>query len=363
MRGKRPEIVFRSVRVDTDQPGREVLSLLDGVKAVVDPGTVRILRRESVFLGHPLHFHEGPAGIGLFRPDVVESLHDALEGLLEGLPRDLSDIPLQGGDGEGVPGHMIQIIGRKRGLVIEIPHARDGHVSDGIVVRAGLLVRAVHPLVPVTPVAVVEGEVVVVQEVSVTPAAGGRKGRFRHDSVSFQERRRRIEGAYRTGPHFAHEEVDPSERTPVGQLHLCHMARLVGGELRHPREGEGAVRFGMGIEVHPFRRPGHGAVGIGIMGMQDNRCPAPLQASRRHPGALSRQRPPFFQVDGIGPRQRVHPLRIDDAEMFRSDGGPAAERVGPVLVELGRCGRPGQEAGGEEEGAEHLHTTKLTIFA
>ena len=97
--------------------------------------------------------------------------------------------------------------------------------------------------------------------------------------------------------------------------------------------------------------------------MQDDRCPAPLKVSRRHPDALPHQRTPFFQVDDIGPRQRVQPLRIDDAEMVRADGVPAAEGVGPVLVELGRCGRPGQKAGGEEEGAEHLHTTKLTIFA
>ena len=189
---------------------------------------------------------------------------------------------------------MLQVIGRKGGLVIEIPHARDGHVSDGIVVRTGFLVGTVHPFVPVAPVAIVEGEVVVVQEIGVTPAAGGRKGRFRHDCVPFQERRRCIKGAYRAGPHFSHEEVDPSERTPVSQLHLRYMAGLVGGKLRHPGKREGAVGLGVGIKVHPFRRPGHGAVGVGIIGMQDDRCPTPLQVTRGHPGALSHQRPPFF---------------------------------------------------------------------
>ena len=262
-----------------------------------------------------------------------------------------------------MPGHMIQIIRGKGRLVIEVPHARDGHVSDGIVVWTGLFIGSIHPFVPVAPVAVVESEVIIVQEIGVAAASGSGKSRFRCDSVPFQERRRRVEGADRTGPHLAHEEIDPTERTPIGQLHLRHMAGLVGGKLRHPGKGEGSVRFGVGVQVHPLRRPGHGTVGIRVMRVQDDRRPAPLQFPRSHSGALTHQRPPFFQVDDIGPRQRVHPFRIDHAEMFRADGGPAAEGVGPVLVELGRCGRPGQKAGGEEEGAEHLHTTKLTIFA
>ena len=262
-----------------------------------------------------------------------------------------------------MPGDVVQVVGREEGAVVEVPHARDGHVADGIVVRPGLFVGPVDPLVPVAPVAVVESDVEIVQEVGIAPAAGFRQGRFRHDGVPFQEYGRGVEGAHGPGPHLAHQEVHPPERAPVGELHLRHVAGFVGGQLRHPGLGIGAVGLGMGIEVHPFRRPGHGAVGIGIPGVQDDRRPAPLQASGRHAGAPPHARLPFLEVQDIGPRQGVRPLRVHDTEVLRAHLVPPAIRVRPGLVELGLGKGAGDEGGGKKEGPQALHITKLTIFS
>ena len=360
---KSPEVIFGPVQVDPDQPRRQVFPLFDGQVFVVDPGAVRVVGRESVFPGDLLHFHERAAGVGLFGPDVMEALHDALPGVFEGFPRDAADMALQRRDGEGFPAYPVEIIGRERRPVVEIPHAGDGHVADGIVIRTGFFEGTVHPFVPVAPVAVVEGEVVIVQEISGAPPAGGREGRFRDDGVAFQECRRGEEGADSTGPHLAHEVIHPTERLPVGQLHLGDMAGFMDRQLRHPGQRDGTVRFRVRVQVHPFRRPGHGSVGIRVERMQDDRRPAPLQAAGRHACAPSHDRLPFFQVQEIGPRQGIQPFRIDDAVMVRLHLRPSAERVGPVLVELGRRGGSGRETGGKEEKPETHHTTKLTIFS
>ena len=262
-----------------------------------------------------------------------------------------------------MPGDVVEVIGRERGPAIEILHAGDSHVTDCVIVRSGFLERPVDPLVPVPPVAVVEGEMVVVQEVGVASAAGVREGCFRGDGIAFQENRRGIEGAHGAAPHFAHQIVHPLERTPIGQLHLRHVPGFMGGKLRHPGLGIGPVGLRMGVQVHPLRGPGHGAVGIGVPGVQDDGRPAPLQAAGRHAGARPHHGLPFLQVHDIGLRQGIQPLRINDAEMLRAHLEPAAERVRPRLEELGRGGRPGQKAGGEEECPEKLHTTKLTIFS
>ena len=273
------------------------------------------------------------------------------------------DIMLELGDGERMPGHIIEVIGRKSGLVVEVPHARNGHVTDCVIVRSGFLEGTVDPLVPVAPVPVVEREVIVVQEVGVAPAAGGSEGGFRDDGVAFQEYRRGIEGAHGAAPHFAHQIVHPLERASVRQLHLRHVAGFVGGQLRHPGLGVGAIGLGMGVQVHPFRSPGHRAVGIGIPGVQDDGQLAPVQAAGRHAGARAHHGLPFLQVQDVGPRERVHSLGINHAEMLRIHLGPTAEGIRPGLEELGRGGGPGQQAGGEEEGPQTLHTTKLTIFS
>ena len=361
--GEGAEVVFGAVHIDPDQPGRQVFSLLDREVFIIDPGAVRIIGGVRVFLRDLHYLHKWRAGILFLLPDFVEALHDALESLLEGLPGDALDIVLEPGDREGALRDVIEIIGRERRLVIEIPHAGDGHITDCVIIGSGFLERAVGPLVPVPPVPVVEGEVVVVQEVGVAPAAGGREGGFRDDGVAFQEHGRGIESAHGAGPHLAHQVIDPLEGPPVGQLHLRHVAGLMDRELRHPGLGVRAVGLGMGVQVHPLRGPGHGAVGIRVPGVQDHRRPAPLQAAGRQAGARAHRRLPFFQVYDVGPRQGIQAPGINDAVMLRAHLGPAAERVRPGLEELGRCGGPGQQARGEEKCPEKLHTTKLTIFS
>ncbi len=354
-----------AVRIQTDQARRRRLSFLDDEVFPVYPGAAGVIRGEGRFPGDLLHRHEGSAGLGLFGPDVVESFLDGPEGLFEGLAGLFPDIALEWGDGEGMARDPVEVIGRERGPVVEIPHARDGHVAGRVVVRGGLLEGAVHPLVPVAPVAAIESDVVIIQEIPVPAASGARQGGFGDDGIPFQEGLRGEKGGNGARPHFTYQVVDPAERPAVGELHLRDMAGLVDRELGHPGQGHGPVGLRMGVQVHAFGRPGHRTVGMGIEGVEDDGHPPPLEADGVHPGADAHGGLPLFEVQDIGPGQGVHPHRIDDAVVRCAHGGPAAERVGPVLVELGPGGEAGKEAGEEDENAGSAkcrHDTKLIIF-
>ena len=363
--GKGAHVVLGAVRVQTDHSRRRRLSFLDDVILSVHPGAAGVIRGEGRFSGDLFHRHEGPAGLGLFGPDVVESFLNGPEGLFEGLAGLFPDIALERCDGEGMTRDPVEVIGREGGLVIEIPHARDGHVAGRVVVRGGLLEGAVHPLVPVAPVAVVKGDMVIIQEIPVPAASGARQGCFGDDGIPFQEGLRGEQGGNGARPHFAHQVVDPAEGPAVGELHLRDMAGFMDRELGHPGQGHGPVGLRMGVQVHALGSPGHRAVGVGIEGMEDDRKPAPLETDGIHSGAHAHGGLPFFEVQGIGPGQGIHLFGIYEAVVRRAEGGPAAERVGPVLVELGPGGEAGKEAGKEYEDAgvaESRHGTKLIIF-
>ena len=277
----------------------------------------------------------------------MKALLDVPESLLELLSGDAADVPLKGGDGEGVPADVVEVIGRKGGLVVEVPHSRDRHVPDGIVVRPGFLEGAVDPFVKVTPVVAVEGEVIIVQEIGAPAASGSGQGGFRDHSVAFQQHWRGEQGRYGARPHFAGEEVHPAERSPVGQLHLGHVP--------------GSVGFRVGIQVHHFGRPGDRSVGIGVMGMKDDGEFSPLEACGGHAGADADEGLPFFQVQDVAAGQGVQALRIENPVVGGIGGGPGTEGIGPALVELGRGnGAPGK---GSKEGKNPSHTRyKTNIF-
>ena len=354
-RCKGPQVVFAAVRVDADEPPGRRLSFLEGEINAVDPESARVVRRIGGDAGDLLHRHKRRPGVGLFRPDGVEAFLDFPEGLFEGLAGDAADIALQRGDGEGFAGDAVEIIGRKHRPVIEIAHSRDGHIADGVIVRSRVLEGAVHPFVPVAPVAVVEGDGIEAEEIGRASASGDREGGFGHDGVAFQERRRREQGRDGARPHLAHEDVHPAEGLPVGQLHLGDVAGLVDAQLRHPGLGDGGIGLRLRVQVHPLGRPGHRAVGIGMVGVQDDGQPAPVAAPGSHSGAPAHDGPPALQVDQVGAGQGVQALRIDDAVMLRAEGGPTAEGIGPVLVELGRCRRPCEEGGQDEKGPAKCH--------
>ena len=136
--GKGAHVMLGAVRIQTDQARRRRLSFLDDEVFPVHPGAAGVVRGEGRFPGDLLHRHEGPAGLGLFGPDVVESFLDGPEGLFEGLAGLFPDIALERGDGERMTSDPVEVVGRESGLVIEIPHARDGHVAGGVIVRGGL---------------------------------------------------------------------------------------------------------------------------------------------------------------------------------------------------------------------------------
>ena len=138
------------------------------------------------------------------------------------------------------------------------------------------------------------------------------------------------------------------------------------GQLRRPGLGQGAVGFRQGEQVHPLGRPGDGAVGIDVPGVEDDRRRSPLEGTGGHPDAQADQRPPFLQFRGVGTGQRVGSFRMEDAEMRRFRPGPAAEGVVPVLVELGRRKRCRRERDGQRENRKedlaHNLFTKLIKF-
>ena len=186
--GEGPQVLLRPILLQDDDSAGAALAFLQGVEPAVQRGDAAVVGGEGRGSANLFHRHKRLSGSSFFGPDGVETLHDALVGFLELFPGNPSYVALQRAYGPGMPDYMVEVIGRKARGVVEIAHAGHRHVAGGIMVRRYLLEGAVHPLVPVAPVSVVEGHLVVVQEICATAPSGAGKRRFRHHGVSFQQR-------------------------------------------------------------------------------------------------------------------------------------------------------------------------------
>ena len=115
-----------------------------------------------------------------------------------------------------------------------------------------------------------------------------------------------------TDNNYIDTDVLPeTQRFPVAELHLGDMPRFMDRQLQRPRRRVGVIRLLYRVQVHPARRPAHGAVGIGITGMEQDGERPPLVLARHHSQARPDHRPVLFQQAEIGPRERIRPLGVD----------------------------------------------------
>ena len=80
------------------------------------------------------------------------------------------------------------------------------------------------PFVPCAEIAVVEGDLVVVQEVCGTSAAGIGQCRFGYDGVSFKVRHAQIQLCSNAVPHLADKPAERLVGTLQADLHLAYVS-------------------------------------------------------------------------------------------------------------------------------------------
>ena len=91
------------------------------------------------------------------------------------------------GQGEFPRPKVVVVLVEEERLVPDGPQARGKHVTGAVVVGRVQPLRAVAPAIEVTPVALVECDAHVFQEVGGPSASELRQARFCHDGVSFGE--------------------------------------------------------------------------------------------------------------------------------------------------------------------------------
>ena len=317
---------------------------------------VELLRRGD----HPVR-HERPPLPGFFLPDLLETALDNPERGVEvpsrGVLHRLLEVE-QARTGD----HPSEIFPGEEGVVEEHPGTGNKHVTGAVVVRSIVFLSSVHPL-PVVPVVIaVERGHHVAQEGGLPAAAGCGQCGLRHHGVPFKQHG---PGEYsRKGAcsQLSGEEVQRPEYLDRAELHLGGVPPFVDGQLLLPQHRSRPVSLRNGEHVHPFRRPGYGGVGKGVVGVKDHRhlrrTTLPYQESRRpavhYPGR--------FQPPCIYPCQGVHPLGIDNPEILRGKlHPPDLERVVPRRVELGGSKGAGEDYA--ESRQETFHCLRVLFFA
>ena len=176
--------------VDADQAGGPLQSCLDGVDLIPDglgtpeggeaPGGGRERRA----------FHEGSAAPGVIgRPDGLEFLRNRAECVLEGEAGHLPDGVghVEEGQRQLAGMEVVVVLVQEQRLVPNGPQARGKHIAGAVMVGGVAALGAVAPAVVVTPVAFVERDAHIFQEVGGPSAPELCQARFRHDGISFGE--------------------------------------------------------------------------------------------------------------------------------------------------------------------------------
>ena len=187
-------------------------------------------------------------------------------------------------------------------------------------VRGVIPPGSVAPAVPVPPVTPVESGPVIGQEFALAAAAEGGQGRFRNDSITFQEPEVRPDAGGGAGDQVAEEPPQGTQDTIRAELQLGDVTVFVDGQGGDPRHRFGGIGIGQRIEVHPHRGPGNAAVGFSAEGVKDHRHRPFVQAAGQVADAAADLRPEFLQGTGINPGQGVQPARVDQFVMVGPEG-------------------------------------------
>ena len=208
-------------------------------------------------------------------------------------------------------------------------------------VRCITPLRPQSPLVPPSEVAVVKGDLVVVQEICGTSAAGWREGRLRYDGVTFNRRKTRIYEGCQDVPHFSQSPAERLLGSCHAELHLGHMPALVDRQHGRPRKWFRFISRRYREHVHAPWGPCYGAVGS-VICMQHDRHPSLVQIS-----CASRHRyPELFQLVAIGSCEGIRSFGVDYAEIVRVYGFPSCSAgiiSGNVELGVQTCRKKGYE--------------------
>ena len=239
--------------------------------------------------------------------------------------------------------------------------AREGEVAQRVMVGRSVPVGPIAPAVPVPPVTGVEGGPVIGQEIPAPAAAEGRQGRFRDHGVPFQEPGAGIDTGQGAGKQVSHQPFERTEQSVSPELELGDMAVFVDGQGGQPGHRLRLIRLRQGIQVHATGRPGHAAVGLPAMGMQDDRHGFAVHAAGQVSDAPADLRAEGLQGTGIGPGQGVHPRGVDQFVMVRTEGGPTdGSRVLSAGIELGPGGACQQHSHGPQGNLAERHLDRIT---
>ena len=174
------------------------------------------------------------------------------------------------------------------------------------------------------------------------------------DSVALEQCRPGIQSRPGASEQLAPQDIEYPEAPATCELHLCHMPRLMHGELGNPVQRFGCQRLRPREQVHPPRRPYHGPVGLGRVGVEDDGHRPAVPGVRLIAYAPADRLKGSLQREPVTECQRIVPRRIYQAEMIGRNGKPLhPSRVGPGREELRPCDCRRKEK--EKYGSDPFH--------
>ena len=330
------EAPFPPVRADADPLVRLREPAAYGIDVVSHAGQAGVFRETARNGVHGGRRHERRAGRLVFRPGLLEGGGDLGEGVAERQPRGFADglVPVQEGDAAVVGDAPVVARGQVRHVEMG-PDAADSEVPGVVIVGGVPAHRSVAPAPVVAIIARGEAHAVVFEEIRRPAASCGRQGRLRGHGVPFEERGSAVEHGQRARRKLPAQHVQPAERFRGAVLHLYDVARLVDGELEGPGGGFRHKGVGDGQHFHAVRGPGHLAVGVRCVGVQDDGHLAAVGRVRPESGARAHAARDLFHRDGVHARERIQALRVNHPVGRGLDAAPAqTARVSTHRVEL-----------------------------
>ena len=271
--GEGSQLRNRPVGPDPDQPGSVFQTGLDRIDVVSDGrrapvgGVAPGIRRQRRIRD------EGaapPGVVGL--PDRLEPVRNLGKCLVE---RQRGHLPYRVGhieerDGQLACKDIVVVSLQEQRFVPARAQARGQQVAGPVMVRRVVFQRAVAPAVEVPPVAFVECDPHIFQEIGGPSPAERCQAGLGHDGVPFGECDAGVEGPPGDVGQVADQPAQAPERPFPPELELGGVPGFVGDEIEQPGH---RIRVGGvpdRVEVHPPRRPHHHAVAVGGERVQDD---------------------------------------------------------------------------------------------
>ena len=174
-------------------------------------------------------------------------------------------------------------------------------------------VRAVGPSVGIPEVIVIERYPVIIQKIAGPASSRPGQCRFRHHCVPFQKPFVRIYSGQCPVEHFSEDIVERSEAMAEPELHLGRVSGFMYRQHRGPWHRFRSIGRGGGIEIHPFRSPGHRTVRQGAVRVQDDGHFRPCHLPGHVACTAGYRKPVFFKFQNITSGRGIESGRVYDA--------------------------------------------------